>query len=111
LSGSDLNIEKQIKHGREAIRKLSAGNIRYYTCYHYGTRAPHYVAGVEGVRDVAARVEQPAVRVVRVPLASHIAHVLQPVDLLLHEHPIQGRFRVGPAQRARTGLHAGPAAR
>lgn len=69
------------------------------------------VAGVEGVRDVAARVEQPTVRVVRVSLAGHIAHVLQPADLLLHEYPVPSRFRVGAAQRAGTRVLAGPSDR
>jgi len=60
-------------------------------------------------------VEQPAVRLVPVPLAGHVAHVLQPADLLLDEHPVPGRFRGGSAQRARVRpvlgrLPAGPTA-
>lgn len=33
-----------------------------------------------------------AVRVVRVPLAGHVAQLLQPNHLLLHERPIPGRI-------------------
>lgn len=76
-----------------------------------GNRALYNFAGVEGVRDVAARVEQPAVRVVRVPLAGYIAHVLQSVDLLLHEHPVPGRFRVGVSKHARIRVRADPSRR
>lgn len=54
-----------------------------------------------GSRAVAEHVEQPAVRVVPVPLAGHVAHVLQPADLLLDEHAVPGRFRRRAAQRAR----------
>jgi len=46
-------------------------------------------------------VEQPAVRLVPVPLAGHVAHVLQPADLLLDEHAVPDRVRGRAAQRAR----------
>lgn len=54
-----------------------------------------------GPRTVTELVEQPAVRLVPVPLAGHVAHVLQSTDLLLDEHPVPGRFRGRSAQRAR----------
>lgn len=68
-----------------------------------------------GPRTVAELVEQPAVRLVPVPLAGHVAHVLQPADLLLDEHPVPGRFRGSSAQRSRVRpvlgrLPAGPTA-
>lgn len=59
------------------------------------------VADTVGPRAVAEHVEQPAVRVVPVPLAGHVAHVLQPAHLLLDEHAVPGRFRGRAAQRAR----------
>lgn len=73
------------------------------------------VADTVGPRAVAEHVEQPAVRVVPVPLAGHVAHVLQPADLLLDEHAVPDRFRRGAAQRARLRpvhgrVSAGPAA-
>lgn len=73
------------------------------------------VADPVGPRTVAELVEQPAVRMVPVPLAGHVAHVLQPADLLLDEHPVPGRFRDRSAQRARVRpvlgrLPAGPTA-
>jgi len=60
-------------------------------------------------------VEQPPVRLVPVPLAGHVTHVLQSADLLLDEHPIPGRFRGRSAQRSRVRpvlgrLPAGPTA-
>jgi len=49
-----------------------------------------------GVRPLGA----PAVRVVRVPLAGHVAQLLQPDHLLLHERPLQGRIPADNAPRA-----------
>jgi len=46
-------------------------------------------------------VEQSAVRLVPVPLAGHVAHVLQPADLLLDEHPVPDGFRGRSPQRSR----------
>lgn len=73
------------------------------------------VADPVGPRTVVELVEQPAVRLVPVPLAGHVAHVLQSTDLLLDEHPVPGRFRGRSAQRARIRpvlgrLPAGPTA-
>lgn len=53
-----------------------------------------------GPPAIAEFVEQPAVRLVRVPLAGHVTHVLQSADLLLDECPVPGRFRDRAAQRA-----------
>lgn len=54
-----------------------------------------------GPRAVAELVEMPTVRVGAVPLAGHVAHVLQPAHLLLDEHAVPRRFRRRAAQRAR----------
>lgn len=54
-----------------------------------------------GPSAVAELVEQPAVRMVPVPLAGHVAYVLQSADLLLDEHAVPGRVRGRTAQRAR----------
>lgn len=59
------------------------------------------VADLVGPRTVVEHVEQPAIRLVPVPLAGHVAHVLQPGDLLLDEHALPSRFRSRVAQRAR----------
>lgn len=45
--------------------------------------------------------EQPAVRVVCVSLAGHVAHVLQSADLLLDERSVPDRFRGRRPLRAR----------
>lgn len=73
------------------------------------------VADPVGPRTVTEHVEQPAVRLVPVPLAGHVTHVLQPADLLLDEHAVPGRFRCRSAQRSRVRpvlrrLLAGPTA-
>lgn len=54
-----------------------------------------------GPRTFTEHMEQSAVRLVPVPLAGHVAHVLQPADLLLDEHPVPDGFRGRSAQCSR----------
>lgn len=71
------------------------------SCNRLNQRASVLPADSMGPRAVTEHVEQPAVRVVPVPLVGHVAHVLQPADILLDERSVPGRIRGRASQRAR----------